>query len=303
MKNRHRNIAIVAVAALSLDSVSSLSLTRIAHVHRRGRSAPLHATLDKKKTSFFMDDDTDKEWSVKPPLSNSDSFQRARLAEQLRLSKGSDARRDHKLPATPSLDVTSSVVMDALRPVLNPQIQRSVPQRSILGSFLSGITLSFLTLAFLGMPFLQLVTSAVSIGILFSYVAITAGIPGDLVRTTGTYAMDAVEDLQNIYTEYQGRQKVEMASKALQSLNSASSAEVTRAEDAVKNVQEANALLEKKQMELEEAASKRRKALVEATKIIDDVTAGRNAISSATVDQQEEVADVKVQKDSVEVRG
>ena len=116
--------------------------------------------------------------------------------------------------------------------------------------------------------------------------------------------MDAVEDLQNIYTEYQGRQKVEMASKALQTLNSVSSAEVTRAEDAVKSVQEANALLEKKQMELEEAATKRRRALVEATKIIDDVTStsGRNVVGVAKEDELREGADMKVEKDSVEVR-
>ena len=305
MMNRHHTISMVAVAALSLGPVASLSFTRIIHIHRRGGSAPLHATLDKENASFFMDaEETDKEWSVKPPLSNSESFQRARLAEQLRLSKGPDAGSDRTAPAMPSLDVTSSVVMDALRPVLNPQIQRSVPPRSILGSFLSGITLSVLTLAFLGMPFLQLVTTAVSIGILFSYVAITAGVPGDLARTTGAYAMDAVEDLQNIYTEYQGRQKVEMASKALQTLNSVSSVEVTRAEDAVKSVQEANALLEKKQMELEEAATKRRRALVEATKIIDDVTStsGRNVVGVAKEDELREGADMKVEKDSVEVR-
>lgn len=277
---------VMAAVAISFHPTVALSLSSpppsYAFARRYRACEPLRATLDKPDTAdFFMNDDTEKEWSVKPAaISVSvDSFQRARLAEQLRISAGRQlqtpsALEDGASKASETLSLVSSrLVTDILQPVLNPEIEKDVPEKCILGAAINGSTVTVLALVLLGLPLLQTLVAALNIGVIAAYISITRGAAGDFARGVGRYTMSVADSAFDMYREFDAGRKIEKASKALDTLsrvskdgedNSAVKSVLDQADQAVKEVQKAEA-------ELEAAALRRKKALVDATDKLEEV--------------------------------
>jgi len=248
-------------------------------------------------SSFFMESDDDqKEWSVN---TSKDSFQRARLAEQLRLSKetsaskpspverGVDASKifsalqpnDEEEGDSPFSLLASQVSTEIVSPLLNPSIEKNVPPEIITGAAINGGFLTFLTATFLfglSLPLLETLVAATAVGIFAAYVSITEGKAGEALRTVGKYTMDVTDMALDKFYEIEAGKKIEKASKALDTLNKVGSKEVAKgvlveAERAVKKVRKADEELEKAQTKALEAEKKRKEALKEAGTIIDQV--------------------------------
>eukprot|EP00970_Alexandrium_tamarense_P012018 scaffold2713_cov166-Alexandrium_tamarense.AAC.10 len=264
------------------------------------RFLPFNAIMDKSEdqtSSFFMESDDDqKEWSVN---TSKDSFQRARLAEQLRLSKetsaskpspverGVDASKifsalqpnDEEEGDSPFSLLASQVSTEIVSPLLNPSIEKNVPPEIITGAAINGGFLTFLTATFLfglSLPLLETLVAATAVGIFAAYVSITEGKAGEALRTVGKYTMDVTDMALDKFYEIEAGKKIEKASKALDTLNKVGSKEVAKgvlveAERAVKKVRKADEELEKAQTNALEAEKKRKEALKEAGTIIDQV--------------------------------
>eukprot|EP00804_Cyclotella_cryptica_P030026 CCRYP_016935-RA/>CCRYP_016935-RA protein AED:0.00 eAED:0.00 QI:201/1/1/1/1/1/2/840/524 len=289
--------AIAIAAIVALPQTASLSFhppsvkwslhpplqwSRLLRPTARHRPAPFHATLDKSEDTtdtFFMDDGNEKEWSVKkPPPLSADSFQRARLAEQLRLSKDLSSKsspppRETDEESQLSL-LASQLTTDILQPLLYPEIEKEVPPKYILGAAIHGsfVTVLTATLLFgLSLPLVETMVAAFSVGIVAAYVSITRGKSGEVLREIGRYTMDFTDAALERYGEFEAGWKVEKASKAMETLskvdiieNSAVKSVLEQADRAVQEVKRAEA-------ELEAAAEKRKRALVEASEMIDNV--------------------------------
>eukprot|EP00956_Cyclotella_meneghiniana_P014321 scaffold21414_cov32-Cyclotella_meneghiniana.AAC.1 len=213
---------------LSISSLPSITRNNAHHhqypIHHRRQdnskssSSSLNAILDDKENKTFFLEEKEKEWSVKPPNAK-DSFQRARLAEQLRLSKSTNGFKAPSAATTssssnllpPSYSIDLSFLTNILQSMLNPEIEKGVPSRTILGSAVGGTVLSFLTCTLLGLPLRTSTVAALSLGIIASYISITKGSAGDTVRTVGETTSDAAEatidSIEALLGEYYEKQK------------------------------------------------------------------------------------------------
>lgn len=304
----------MAAAIASLRRAASLSPPSYSFAHQqRASRPPLAATLDRQDTSdFFMDDTIEKEWSIKPPsASPADSFQRARLAEQLRLSAGQGFRvappthLDGASRAGDALSLLSSrLAADVLQPVLNPQIEKDVPARCILGAAANGSSVAFFALLIIGIPLVQTLVAALSMAVIAAYLSITRGAAGDFVRQVGRFTMTAADSAIDMYRDFDAARKVKKASKALDTLNRVNSDDrqhdsavrtvLDAADRAVKEVQRAEA-------ELERAALRRKKALADATDKLAEVERTKNKVelqlqdnSQYSIQDNDEAASVEV---------
>lgn len=271
-----------AAAATSLHPTTAFSFPRFPKALIDSPS--LHAILSEKtETSsdpFFIDGE--KEWLVKSSSSPSaDSFQRARLAEQLRLSRSADR------PATgdssgEALSLIASRVATALQPILDPEIEKDVPPNCILGAAANGSFVTLFTLLLVGkLAIVNALVASLSMAVLAAYLSITRGTVGDFVREVGRYTMTVADSVTGMIEEYDAGIKIDKASRAMETLSRVEIATgvagsgvedvLDQADRAVKEVRRAESELEAKQQELEAAALRRKQALVEAAAKLEEV--------------------------------
>lgn len=197
---------IVALSLLSprrltpSSSSSSSSSSSIGILHRRGlfRRAPLPILRAIKDLESLIDeaegeDGEGKSWPILPPT-----------PPQSPPPISSNYRVDDKIAHASSTSSSSTqqrkknfILDDILIPLLNPTIIRNIPSSTISGAAIHGFTLSLIASSLLFGPAsllsLATLTISASVAIFTSYVSITTGIAGDILRGLGRATVETTD--------------------------------------------------------------------------------------------------------------
>jgi hypothetical protein len=301
-----------AAAALSLHPTAAFSFHRPNSSIRPPPSLLRAVLSDKTETNsdpFFLDDNNEKQWPVKQQPASADSFQRSRLAEQLRLSSsrsttgfGSSSDDSDNNNSALMLSTLTSGLSTALRPLIDPEIEKDVPPSTILGAAANGSFVTLFAFLILGLPIVAAFVASLNAAVVAAYLSITRGSVGNIIREVGRYTATVTESVAGMMEEYDAGRKVEKASRAMETLNRVGAAESEEAvvlDRAVREVQRAESELEAKQRELEAAALRRKQALVDAAAKLEEVArakagaAGREVLE-ASMEGIGQVADTAI---------